>query len=139
MRITTDLTRYHRGLVSGAEGITQFEPATYGIWCDFPDAGRWDILTGKGSGFEVIDTEYLQLTAEDAADEMAAIRAAASAKLVLGPQGGFRHLAIERGSGKRPIEIYDRVKAEECRQILKDAGITIQEQRLPKQLPKRWS
>lgn len=44
MRITTDLTRYHPGLVSGAEGSTQFEPATYGVWCYVPNAGRWDIL-----------------------------------------------------------------------------------------------
>ena len=129
MRITTDLTRYHPGLVSGAEGTTQFEPAAYGIWCQFPSAGRSDILAGKGSGFEVIDEDYLRLEAEDKADELSTVRAASSAVLSLGPRGGFRHLRIERGSGKRPLDIHDREKAEEYKKVLRDACVVIQEQR----------
>ncbi len=129
MRITTDLTRYHSGLVSGAEGTTQFEPATYGIWCYFSSAGRWDILAGKDSSFEIIDEEYLRLQVEDRDDEVAAVRSAPTATLFLGPRGGFRCLRIERGAGKCPLEIHDREKAEEYKQLLQDAGIAIQEQR----------
>ncbi len=45
MRITTDLTRYHPGLVSGLEGTTQFEGATSGVWCHFLNIGRCALLS----------------------------------------------------------------------------------------------
>lgn len=127
MRITTDLTRYHVGLVSGAEGTTQFKPAPSGIWCFFPNVGWWDIVEGKG--FEIIDGEYLQLKAEDNADELAAVRSAVSATLFLGPQRGFHGLRIECGNGKQALMISDRKTADKYKQVLQEAGVAIHEHR----------
>ncbi len=57
------------------------------------------------------------------------MKSAAGATLFLGPKGGFRHLRIERGSGKNALTIYDSVKAGEYKKILHEAGISVREER----------
>ena len=44
VRLTADLTKYHPELKEGAEGTTRWQRATWGVFVDFPKAGRWDIL-----------------------------------------------------------------------------------------------
>jgi hypothetical protein len=66
VKLTTDLTRYHPELKVGTVGVTTWQNATWGVYVDFPTAGRWDIIS---SGLQVIDEEYLKEQEKFAADE----------------------------------------------------------------------
>ena len=90
IRLTKDLTRYHPDLQPGVEGTTCFDPATWGCWCYFPGAGKWDIIM---TSTEIIDEEYLRLKAEDEAARMDELKRAQDVTLHLGPRGGFRHVS----------------------------------------------
>ena len=66
VRLNTDLTKYHPDLNKGVEGTTRFDPATWGVWCDFPGAGRWDIIP---SSLDILDEEYLAAQAAGRREE----------------------------------------------------------------------
>ena len=71
VRLTVDLTKYHRLLVVGVEGTVSDFSGTYKVmdygrdrfWqVEFPDAGIWDILPDS---LDIIDEEYLRWEAEN--------------------------------------------------------------------------
>lgn len=66
VRLNTDLTKYHPALKKGAEGTTNFRSAQWGVWCNFPIAGRWDIIP---AGLDILDEEYLAAVKVDQQEE----------------------------------------------------------------------
>lgn len=79
VRLNTDLTRYHPALKVGVEGTTRFASATWGVWCNFPGAGQWDIIP---SGLDILDEEYLAAVEADRAES----RAKRTADLKINPR-----------------------------------------------------
>lgn len=68
VRLNTDLTRYHSPLKVGVEGTTRFAKATWGVWCDFPGTGRWDIIP---SSLDILDEKYIAAVETDTAKHRA--------------------------------------------------------------------
>jgi hypothetical protein len=71
VRLNSDLNRYHPDLRVGVEGTTRFAEAKWGVWCNFPGAGQWDIIP---SGLDILDEEYLAAVEADRAKQKAQLK-----------------------------------------------------------------
>jgi hypothetical protein len=98
VRLIKDLTQYHPGLVSGAEGYTVGQ---IGMWSrarddfigvDFRDAGTHEI---HWSGLEIIDPQYLAEEAEREKKKWETLKNAVDVVWTVGPQGGFKYVKYE--------------------------------------------
>jgi hypothetical protein len=136
VRLTTDLTQYHPGLVKNAQGVTV--PAA-GMWARgndrfasvrFEDAGVHDILW---ESLEIIDQEVNQELAKLRAERNEDLKTARNVVQTFGPQGGFRYLSYEydsRHGGVNHISNANREEAEKLIQLFKTYNIEVQVKRL---------
>ncbi|ACD24167.1 hypothetical protein FDE76_08730 [Clostridium botulinum] len=98
VKLTTDLTKYEKGLVPGIKGVTVGQK---GIWsrCNdnfisvkFENNITLDVLW---SGLEIIDEDYLKTIAENEKKLLQELKSAKNIVKSVGPRGGFRYLCYE--------------------------------------------
>ena len=136
VRLTTDLTHYHPGLVKNAQGVTV--PAA-GMWARgsdrfvsvrFEGAGVHDILW---ESLEIIDQEVNQELAKLRAERNEDLKTARNVVQTFGPRGGFRTLSYEydsRHGGVNHISSANREEADELIELFKTYNIEVKVKRL---------
>jgi hypothetical protein len=98
VRLTTDLTKYHRDLLPGVEGHTVGQSGMWSRGSDrfigvhFPNVGTFDVLWDS---LEIIDAEYLARAAAKKQKKMEALKSAKRVVRTIGPAGGFKYLSYE--------------------------------------------
>jgi hypothetical protein len=139
VRLVTELTRYHPGLLPGVEGRTVGQS---GIWSrgsdrfigvQIPSIGTFEVLW---EGLEIIDADYLAQAAESKQRRMEALKTASKVLRTVGPAGGFKSLSYEYvdDKGTRHFRsIGDRTDAEELIRFFKQQGIEVNEKVLKRQ------
>lgn len=108
VRLTTNLTNYHGGLVRGVEGITvppsglHSRKSSQFVSVQFPDIGMFDVAC---EGLKVVDTEYLARKAETERKESEALKSATNVVKTVKPNGTLVSLRYEYTSadGNRSV------------------------------------
>lgn len=130
MLLTSDLTRYHPSLVSGATGtivsLTGLNDRFARV--RFADVGVIDVLW---ESIQITDSEYLtqQRTIEE--EKLAELKNATNVVVRFGPNGAFRSLSYTVTRDGVPCQITKGSKKSALRELeyFKEIGIAIEEQR----------
>lgn len=135
VKLTTDLTKYAKGLISGTEGITV---GCQGIWSrgsdrfitvNFPGIATLDVLWDS---LEIIDEEAIQESKRQKEILAENLKTARDVTLYLGPRGGFRSLSYSYFDKEFEITVHTSVgfreEAYEIIEILKKHNISIKEE-----------
>lgn len=132
VRLKVDLTQYHSGLIPGLEGYTIGQSGEWSRNFDrfvgvcFPGVHTLDVLW---ESLEIIDEDYLQLSAKKKEKKLELLRSARNVVKCLGPRGGFRSLSFEYNEETGNV-VYESVawkqEAEELEKHFKECGISIE-------------
>jgi len=130
VRLTTDLTQYHPGLVKNVEGITV---PNAGMWARssdlfvsvrFEGAGVHDILW---KSLNIIDEEVNRELAKLREETREALKTARNVVQTIGPRGGFRCLSYEydRHGTVNHTATSDREEADDLIKVFKTYNIEV--------------
>lgn len=135
VKLTTDLTKYAKGLISGTEGITV---GRQGMWSrgsdrfitvNFPGIATLDVLWDS---LVIIDEEVIQENKRQKEIFAENLKTAQDVTLYLGPKGGFRVLSYSYFDKESGITFHASVgfreEAYEIVEILKAYNIPIKKE-----------
>jgi hypothetical protein len=131
VRLKTDLTRYHKGLVPGVDGRTSDQSGVWSrgsnrfIGVAFPGIGTFDVLW---DGLEIIDEDYLAEQAKRKEEELEGRKSAQNVKRILGPKGTFKSLSydyVNANGERRTVTTKNRDEAGFLVKFFKGHGIKV--------------